>query len=100
MTASSPLRLTCEPSSPISAFSRILKITKNLPDFIIAVTGISIKSELAGVVHLWTYSCFESLKVRNYRLEPVPVIAFIKESVRIRSNPQPLLLLFCTSSLL
>ena len=40
--------------------------------FIIAVTGISIKSELAGVVHSWTYSCFEALKVRDYRLEPVP----------------------------
>ena len=83
MTASSPLRLTCEPSSPINAFSRILKITKNLTDFIIAVTGISIKSELAGVVLLRTYSCFESLKVRDYRLEPVPRYSFYK---RIRKD--------------
>ena len=31
-----------------------------------------IKSELAGVVQFWTYSCFESLKVRDSkRLEPV-----------------------------
>ena len=29
------------------------------------------KSELAGVVQFWTYSCFESLKVRDLRLEPV-----------------------------
>ena len=36
----------------LSAMPRILKITKNLTDFIIAVTGISIKSELAGVVLL------------------------------------------------
>ena len=55
----------------LSAMSRILKITENLTDFIIAVTGISIKSELAGVVQFWTYSCFESLKVRDLRLEPV-----------------------------
>ena len=56
----------------LSAMSRILKITKKLTDFIIAVTGIRIKSELAGVVLLRTYSCFESLKVRDSkRLEPV-----------------------------
>ena len=85
MTASSPLRLTYEPSSPISAFSRILKITKNLPDFIIAATGISTKSELAGAVLLRTYSCFESLKVRDYRLEPVPRYSFYK---RIRKDSQ------------
>ena len=69
----------------LSAMSRILKITKNLTDFIIAVTGISIKSELAGVVHLRTYSCFESLKVRDYRLEPVPRYSFYK---RIRKDSQ------------
>ena len=67
----------------LSAMSRILKITENLTDFIIAVTGISIKSELAGVVHLRTYSCFESLKVRDYRLEPVPRYSFYK---RIRKD--------------
>ena len=67
----------------LSAMSRILKITKNLTDFIIAVTGISVKSELAGVVHLRTYSCFESLKVRDYRLEPVPRYSFYK---RIRKD--------------
>ena len=60
-------------------------ITKNLTDFIIAVTGISIKSELAGVVHLWTYSCFESLKVRDFRLEPMPRYSFYK---RIRKDSQ------------
>ena len=60
-------------------------ITKNLTDFIIAVTGIRIKSELAGVVHLWTYSCFESLKVRDFRLEPVPRYSFYK---RIRKDSQ------------
>ena len=69
----------------LSAMSRILKITENLTDFIIAVTGISIKSELAGVVHLRTYSCFESLKVRDFRLEPVPRYSFYK---RIRKDSQ------------
>ena len=59
--------------------SRILKITKNLTDFIIAVTGISIKSELAGVVQNWTYSCFESLKVRDFRLEPVQRYRYYEE---------------------
>ena len=34
--------------------------------------GNLIKCELAGVVHSWTYSCFEALKVRDLRLEPVP----------------------------
>ena len=58
-------------------------ITKNLTDFIIAVTGIRIKSELAGVVLLRTYSCFESLKVRDFRLEPVPRYSFYK---RIRKD--------------
>ncbi len=59
-------------------------ITKNLTDFIIAVTGIRIKSELAGVVLLRTYSCFESLKVRDSkRLEPVPRYSFYK---RIRKD--------------
>lgn len=60
-------------------------ITKNLTDFIIAVTGIRIKSELAEVVLLRTYSCFESLKVRDYRLEPVPRYSFYK---RIRKDSQ------------
>ena len=60
-------------------------ITKNLTDFIIAVTGIRIKSELAGVVLLRTYSCFESLKVRDFRLEPVPRYSFYK---RIRKDSQ------------
>ena len=64
-------------------------ITKNLTDFIIAVTGIRIKSELAGVVLLRTYSCFESLRWETRRgSNRCPVIAFIKESVRIRSNPK------------
>ena len=34
--------------------------------------GNRIKCELAGVVHSWTYSCFEALKVRDHRLEPLP----------------------------
>jgi len=54
-------------------------ITENLTDFIIAVTGISIKSELAGVVLLRMYSCFESLKVRDFRLEPVQRYRYYEE---------------------
>jgi len=38
-----------------------------------------IKSELAGVVQFWTYSCFESLKVRDLRLEPVQRYSYYEE---------------------
>ena len=41
-------------------------------DSIIAIMGNRIKCELAGVVRSRTYSCFETLKVRDHRLEPVP----------------------------
>ena len=44
--------------------------------------GNRIKCELAGVVHSWTYSCFEALKVRDHRLEPVPHNSFYN------SNPK------------
>lgn len=45
--------------------------------------GNRIKCELAGVVHSWTYSCFEDLKVRDPRLEPVPHYSYYEE---IRGN--------------
>lgn len=39
-----------------------------------------IKSELAGVVHLRTYSCFESFKVRDSkRLEPMQRYRYYEE---------------------
>ena len=38
-----------------------------------------IKCELAGVVRLWTYSCFEALKARDSkRLEPVQLYRYYK----------------------
>ena len=45
--------------------------------------GNRIKCELAGVVHSWTYSCFEALKVRDPRLEPVPHYRYYED---IRGN--------------
>ena len=45
--------------------------------------GNRIKYELAGVVHSWTYSCFEALKVRDLRLEPVPHYRYYED---IRGN--------------
>ncbi len=45
--------------------------------------GNRIKCELAGVVHSWTYSCFEALKVRDPRLEPVPHYSYYED---IRGN--------------
>ena len=45
--------------------------------------GNRIKCELAGVVHSWTYSCFEALKVRDHRLEPVPHYRYYED---IRGN--------------
>ena len=70
---------------PLSSLKKAKRtgLLRKLTDLIIAVTGISIKSELAGVVHLRTYSCFESLKVRDYRLEPVLRYSFYK---RIRKD--------------
>ena len=41
--------------------------------------GNRIKCELAGVVHSWTYSCFEALKVRDPRLEPVPHYSYYED---------------------
>ncbi len=45
--------------------------------------GNRIKCELAGVVPSWTYSCFEALKVRDPRLEPVPHYSYYED---IRGN--------------
>lgn len=45
--------------------------------------GNRIKCELAGVVHSWTYSCFEALKVRDHRLEPLPHYRYYED---IRGN--------------
>ena len=56
-----------------------------ISDSIIAVMGNRIKCELAGVVHSRTYSCFEALKVRDPRLEPVPHYAIMKTSEEISS---------------
>ena len=53
-------------------FSEKGRYTRETSDSIIAIMGNRIKCELAGVVHSWTYSCFEALKVRDPRLEPVP----------------------------
>ena len=39
--------------------------------FIVVVMGKCIKCELAGV-RSFSYSCFEALKVKDARLEPVP----------------------------
>ena len=52
-------------------------------DSIIAIMGNRIKCELAGVVHSWTYSCFEALKMRDLRLEPVPHYRYYED---IRGN--------------
>ena len=46
-------------------------MTKNLVDFIVVVMGKCIKCELAGV-RSFSYSCFEALKAKDKRLEPVP----------------------------
>ena len=45
--------------------------------------GNRIKCEIAGVVHSWTYSCFEALKVRDPRLEPIPPYSYYED---IRGN--------------
>ena len=45
--------------------------------------GNRIKCELAGVRPKVDYSCFEALKVRDPRLEPVPHYSYYEE---IRGN--------------
>ena len=45
--------------------------------------GNRIKCELAGVVRSRTYSCFEALKVRDPRLEPIPHYSYYED---IRGN--------------
>lgn len=67
----------------INLFSGKGRYTRETSDSIIAVMGNRIKCELAGVVHSWTYSCFEALKVRDPRLEPVPHYRYYED---IRGN--------------
>ena len=67
----------------LTFFSRKGRYTRETSDSIIAVMGNRIKCELAGVVHSWTYSCFEALKVRDLRLEPVPHYSYYED---IRGN--------------
>ena len=67
----------------INLFSRKGRYTRETSDSIIAIMGNRIKCELAGVVHSWTYSCFEALKVRDPRLEPIPHYSYYED---IRGN--------------
>lgn len=67
----------------LTFFSERGRYTRETSDSIIAVMGNRIKYELAGVVHSWTYSCFEALKVRDLRLEPVPHYRYYED---IRGN--------------
>ena len=67
----------------INLFSGKGRYTRETSDSIIAIMGNCIKCELAGVVHSWTYSCFEALKVRDLRLEPVPHYRYYED---IRGN--------------
>lgn len=64
-------------------FSEKGRYTRETSDSIIAIMGNRIKCELAGVVHSWTYSCFEALKVRDPRLELVPHYRYYED---IRGN--------------
>ena len=64
-------------------YGRNRRYTRETSDSIIAIMGNRIKCELAGVVHSWTYSCFEALKVRDPRLEPVPHYRYYED---IRGN--------------
>ena len=66
----------------LTFFSERGRYTRETSDSIIAVMGNRIKCELAGVVHSWTYSCFEALKVRDPRLEPVPHYRYY-EDIRV-----------------
>ena len=61
-------------------FSEKGRYTRETSDSIIAIMGNRIKCELAGVVHSWTYSCFEALKVRDPRLDPVPHYSYYEDS--------------------
>ena len=45
--------------------------------------GNRIKCELAGVVRSRTYYCFEALKERDYRLEPVPHYRYYEDIRRL-----------------
>ena len=67
----------------INLFSGKGRYTRETSDSIIAIMGNRIKCELAGVVPSWTYSCFEALKVRDPRLEPVPHYSYYED---IRGN--------------
>ena len=67
----------------LTFFSRKGRYTRETSDSIIAIMGNRIKCELAGVVPSWTYSCFEALKVRDPRLEPVPHYSYYED---IRGN--------------
>ena len=67
----------------INLFSGKGRYTRETSDSIIAIMGNRIKCELAGVVHSWTYSCFEALKVRDHRLEPLPHYSYYED---IRRN--------------
>ena len=70
-------------SRRINLFSGKGRYTRETSDSIIAIMGNRIKCELAGVVHSWMYSCFEALKVRDPRLEPVPHYSYYED---IRGN--------------
>ena len=67
----------------LTFFSERGRYTRETSDSIIAIMGNRIKCELAGVVHSWTYSCFEALKVRDPRLEPVHHYSYYED---IRGN--------------
>ena len=67
----------------INLFSGKGRYTRETSDSIIAIMGNRIKCELAGVVHSWTYSCFEALKVRDPGLEPLPHYRYYED---IRGN--------------
>ena len=67
----------------LTFFSRKGRYTRETSDSIIEIMGNRIKCELAGVVHSWTYSCFEALKVRDPRLEPIPHYSYYED---IRGN--------------
>ena len=53
--------------------------------FIVVVMGKCIKCELAGV-RSFSYSCFEALKAKDKRLEPVPHYNDDEKYARIRRN--------------
>ena len=67
----------------LTFFSVKGRYTRETSDSIIAIMENCIKCELAGVVHSWTYSCFEALKVRDPRLEPVHHYSYYED---IRGN--------------